>query len=85
MKRLVLLICLAGSPAFAQQGPPPLDANKLVAALQDQRNAALDSGAACDARVRTLTDENGALKKQIVDLIAAAKKPDQPAEPPAAK
>lgn len=72
-----LIILAFAAPALAQQAPPPDPAfmQKAIAALQSQRNIALDAAASAEARANILTEENAALKKQIADL---AKPADQP-------
>lgn len=98
MKRYLIALMLLPSAALAQQvTQPPADIKfmqKSIAAIQAQRNEALDAQAWLDAKASTLTDENAALAKQIDDLTKKAeenaalkkqieeltKKPDEPAK-----
>jgi uncharacterized small protein (DUF1192 family) len=60
MKRIALLICLISAPSIAQQ----VDAAKLVAALQQQRNEALDKAAVAEAKAAALLAELERLKAE---------------------
>ena len=71
------VIGAAAIHANAQQPPPdPAFMQKAIAALQSQRNAALDNSAALEAKVTILTEENVALKKQIEELRKPESKKD---------
>jgi hypothetical protein len=61
-----------------QQPPDPAFMQKAIAALQAQRNTALDAQAMAESRAAMLADEVVSLKRQIDDL----KKKAEPEAPP---
>ena len=64
---LIALGLLLGSPAFAQQQPPPADPamlHRVINALVQQRNAALDATALAEARAAQLAEEIQKLKAE---------------------
>jgi septal ring factor EnvC (AmiA/AmiB activator) len=79
MKSLIIVALLALSvPALAQQPPSQVDPvlmQQAIAALQAQRNRALDEAAQAEAQLGKETAENADLKKQIEAL-----KPKEPVE-----
>lgn len=81
MIRLLLgaaVACLLAASASAQQ-PDPAFMQKTIAALQAQRNEAMDWRAALEAKLSLVTDENAKLQARIKELEATAPKaePDQ--------
>ncbi len=76
MKMTILLILtLLAAPALAQQQPDPATLQRAIAAIQAQRNAALDQSASMQIEVQRLADENAKLKAEL----DALKKPQPPA------
>jgi hypothetical protein len=57
MKKIALLFMLAASPAFGQQQPDAQFLQRAIAALQAQRNQALDAAASAEARAAGLADD----------------------------
>lgn len=55
-KKVLLILVLSTSSAFAQQ-PDPAFMQRAIAALQAQRNAALDAQAVSEAKVAGLTED----------------------------
>ena len=72
---LATLVALAGT-AMAQQPPAPTvqstaeDANRIIGALQTQRNNALDQSVSAQAATAKVQAELAAAKKEIEDLKA---------------
>ena len=68
VKRLPILAFLLALPAFAQNAPPPTadqvreEANALISAVRQQRDAANDSLAIASAQIAKLTKELDAAK-----------------------
>ena len=80
MRCLVLALCVVciATGASAQQAvPDPAFMQKAIAAVQAQRNNALDVAAAAEARATQLAEENTKLKAQIEQLT----KPKPEGEP----
>lgn len=78
MIRLVILIALIATPALAQQHPPdPATLQRAIAAIQAQRNAALDQAASMQIEAQRLGEEN----KKLKDEIEALKKDQSKAAP----
>ncbi len=81
--RLILgiILALAASPALAQQPPasPPGFQDAAIAALQAQRNAAMDNAAGLQAQLSLAQKELEALKK--ADADAKAKSEAEPPKP----
>lgn len=75
MKKLALILALLPSVAFAQQ-PDPAFLQRAAAALQAQRNAALDQAAAQQARADGLADDLAKAQARIKEL--EPKKDDKP-------
>lgn len=78
-------LILAMGAASAQQppqAPDPAFMQKAMAALQQQRNEALDRAAGAEARLAVMADE---LQKAKIDLaqLKAKYEPPKAAEPPA--
>lgn len=73
---LAILLALLVTPAVAQQQQPPdpTTLQRAIAAVQAQRNAALDQAASMQIEIQRLTEENAKLKAEI----DAAKKPADP-------
>lgn len=75
MKYLALALTLLATPALAQQQPPdPATLQRAIAAIQQQRNAALDQAATFQIEAQRLADENAKLKAEIEALKAAPAK-----------
>lgn len=72
-KIIVLALALLATPALAQQQPPPAFLEKAIAALQTQRNNALDAQAAAEARAALLAEELTKAKARITELEAPKK------------
>lgn len=74
MARLCLLFILLATPAFAQQQTPPDPATlqRAIAAIQAQRNAALDQAASMQIEAQRLAEENTKLKSEIEALKKVA-------------
>jgi hypothetical protein len=69
MKRFaILLLLLAASPASAQQQPDPQFMQRAIAALQTQRNQALDTAAGAEARAAGLADDLARAQARIKEL-----------------
>lgn len=71
--RLILIVAALAlaSPAFSQQAP--LDSaflQRAIAAVQTQRNVALDSAAVAEAKVSGLTEELAKANARIKELEA---------------
>jgi hypothetical protein len=64
-KYLALFFVLIAIPVLAQQQPDPAFIQQAMAAIQGQRNAALDAAAACQAQAAM---EIAKLKERIADL-----------------
>ena len=76
MKTLLLLaVLLLASPAWAQQAPDASFMTKIVAVLQQQRNAATDREAQAQAQAAALADEIATLKARVAELEKAAEPP----------
>lgn len=56
----------------AQQPPDPASLQKAIAAVQAQRNAALDQGAGCQVQAATLAEQVEKLKAEIEEMKKAA-------------
>lgn len=65
----IVLMLLTATPAFAQQ-PDPAFLQRAAAALQTQRNAALDQAAAQQARADGLQDALAKAQARIKELEA---------------
>lgn len=65
MKRLAILAALLAFPAIAQQQPDPAALQKIAAALQAQRNEAMDKAALAEARAVQLAEEVQRLKIEL--------------------
>lgn len=71
---LIVSLLLLATPAIAQQQPPDqATMQRAIAAIQAQRNAALDQAASIQVEAQRLADENAKLKAEIEAL-----KKDQP-------
>lgn len=69
MIRLVAMLALFVTPALAQQQPPdPATLQRAIAAIQQQRNAALDQAASMQIEAQRLADENAKLKARVDEL-----------------
>lgn len=68
MKRLAIVLALISTPAFAQQQPDPAFMQRALAALQNQRNTAMDSAAAAEAKAAGLADDLAKANARITDL-----------------
>lgn len=69
MKYLAFAFALLATPALAQQAPPdPATLQRAIAAIQAQRNAALDQAASMQIEAQRLADENAKLKAEIEAL-----------------
>ena len=71
MKSLFVAAFLLVTPAFAQQAQQPPDPEfmqKAISVLQQQRNTALDSAAALEAKVQQLNEKIMKLEAEIKDL-----------------
>ncbi len=77
-KILFLILALAiSTSARAQQQPDPVVLQRAVAALQAQRNQALDSAAAAEVRAAGLADDLAKAQARIKELEP---KPEAPAK-----
>lgn len=65
--RSLLLLLALGGPAFAQQ-PDPIFLQKAIAAVQTQRNLAMDTAAVAEAKVAQLTEELTKAQARIKEL-----------------
>ena len=69
MIRLAILLSLLVTPAFAQQQPPdPATLQRAIAAIQAQRNAALDQAASMQIEAQRLAEDNQKLRAEIESL-----------------
>lgn len=86
MKRLLAAAAaavLAILPAFAQQAPPdPAFLQRALAAVQAQRNAALDDAAGMRAQYESTLDQLAIARTRINDLEAKARASTAPSPPP---
>lgn len=64
MWKYAIAVLVFSAPAYAQQADPAF-LQKAIAAVQAQRNNALDAAAVAEARAAQLADENAKLKAQI--------------------
>jgi hypothetical protein len=67
MKKLIVLLSLISSPAFAEQ-PDPAFMQRAIAALQNQRNQALDAAAAAAAKAEGLSEDLVKAQARIKEL-----------------
>lgn len=65
MKKIAFAIVLLASPAIAQQQPDPETLQRVLAAMREQRNAALDAVAMSEARAAKLEAELEKLKAEL--------------------
>lgn len=74
MRKIIIALVLAASPALAQQQQPvdPALLHRAIAALQQQRNGALDAAAQAQAQASLQADEITRLKARVVELEKAA-------------
>jgi septal ring factor EnvC (AmiA/AmiB activator) len=83
MRRLTAIFALAtffavvGAPTHAQQPPDPAFVQKALAALQQQRNAAMDNLAVVQAQLAQAQEQLQAVTKERDDLKAKLPK-DEP-------
>jgi hypothetical protein len=77
LKKVLLVSALMISPALAQQADPAF-MQRAIAALQAQRNQALDAAAVSDAKVAGLTEDLTKANSKIKELEDKLK----PAETP---
>lgn len=68
MKKIMIAAVLLASPAFAQQQPDPRFMQRAIAALQSQRNQALDAAAGAEARAAELADDLARAQARIKEL-----------------
>lgn len=70
MKRLIVIVCLIATPAFAQQQPhpDPMTLQRAINALQAQRNQAFDLAASWEARANGLADDLAKAQARIKEL-----------------
>lgn len=66
LRAFVLLVALT-LPANAQQ-PDPVFLQRAIAAVQAQRNVAMDAAAVAEAKVAALTDDLAKAKARIKEL-----------------
>jgi len=64
----LLLLFLLATPAHAQQQATPQDLQRIIPALEAQRNQALTNHALAEARASALQEENAKLKAEIEQL-----------------
>jgi Skp family chaperone for outer membrane proteins len=69
----LLLLYLLTSSAHAQQQPAPQDLQRIIPALEAQRNQALTNHALAEAKASALQEENTKLKAEIEELKKANK------------
>jgi hypothetical protein len=72
-KYLVLPFVLIATPVVAQQVSDQAFLQQAIAAVQSQRNQALDAMAACQAQSSIAAAEVDRLKQRIAELEKAAK------------
>lgn len=65
--RSLLLLLALGTSALAQQ-PDPIFLQKAIAAVQTQRNLAMDTAAVAEAKVAQLTEELTKAQARIKEL-----------------
>lgn len=81
MKRLIVAALLLSSPALAQQQPPdPAFLQRALAAMQTQRNQAMDSAAVLEARLATTADDLAKANARIKEMEAKKQDPSPPSE-----
>jgi hypothetical protein len=68
MKTIVLAFLLLAVPAHAQQQAAPQDLQRIIPALEAQRNQALTNHALAEAKVSALQEENAKLKAELEQL-----------------
>ena len=75
MKRLLILACLfaAPAPALAQPQPDPAALQRALAAVQSQRNQAMDIAAGQQARADGLADELAKVQTKLKELEPKSK------------
>ena len=76
MKLIILILCLFSGAALAQpqQQPDPAYLQKVLAAVQFQRNQALDNEAVLRAQLDTVSAELAKAKARIEELEAKVPK-----------
>jgi predicted nucleic acid-binding Zn-ribbon protein len=75
MKYLPIFLLLSLTPAFAQQADPAF-MQRAISQLQAQRNSAMDSLAASEAKAAGLSDELEKAKAKIKEFEAKEIKPE---------
>lgn len=75
MKQTILAFLLLATPAAAQQQPDVATLQRVIAALQAQRNQAMDVAANIEVQRAALAEEIEKLKAKIADLERKAKQP----------
>jgi chromosome segregation ATPase len=70
----IIALVLLASPALSQEAPTVQstaeDANRIIGALQTQRNSALDQAAGAQSQLAKANDELAKAKAQIADFKA---------------
>lgn len=69
MKKVAVFLILFTSPVWAQQ-PDPAFLQRAIAALQTQRNAAMDAAAVAEAKVAAVTEERDKAQARVKELEA---------------
>lgn len=77
MKRILIALCLFATPAFAQQAPDPAFLQRALAAVEQQRNQALNSQAVAEARAAGLTDDLAKANARIKEMETKIEKPKE--------
>lgn len=67
--RALFLLVVLSAPAAAQQ-PDPMFLQRAIAAVQTQRNVAMDAAAVAEAKVAALTEELDKAKVRVKELEA---------------
>jgi len=75
--RVLLILLLLTVSAHAQQQPTAEDLQRIIPALEAQRNQALTNHALAQAQVSRLSEENARLKAELEEL---KKKQAEPAK-----
>lgn len=75
IRRLVILLAVLATPAFAQQQPPdPAFLQRALVAMQAQRNQAMDSAAVMEAKLAAAADELTKANARIKELESKPEK-----------
>jgi TolA-binding protein len=73
----VIALLVLTTPALAQGAPDPAFMQRAIAALQNQRNAALDAQTVAEAKLQGLTEDLNKANARIKELEDAKKAPEK--------